>query len=115
MLAPFVTSQGEASWDAINACWSAQVFIPDLGHRFWKLTLQVCFLFLTFVTLIDYLTAVQILSRYRSWIEGSLPAIDASFRSPGTGTGIERRGQVRESPALAYKYSLIGTSRHPGD
>ena len=115
MLAPFVTSQGAASWDAINACWSAQVFIPDLGHRFWKLTLQVCFLFLTFVTLIAYLTVVQILSRYRSWIEGSLPAIDASFRSAGTGTGIERRGQVRVPPILAYKYSLIDISRHPRD
>ncbi|KAF8893790.1 oligomeric golgi complex component, COG2-domain-containing protein [Infundibulicybe gibba] len=36
----FVTSQGRAVWLAISACWSAQVFIPDLCHRFWRLTLQ---------------------------------------------------------------------------
>lgn len=56
MLAPFATAQGAASWDAINACWSAQVFIPDLGHRFWKLTLQVqnAIFYLTIVEPIVY-------------------------------------------------------------
>ncbi|KAK7685131.1 hypothetical protein QCA50_011494 [Cerrena zonata] len=90
--APFATAQGVASWDAINACWSAQVFIPDLGHRFWKLTLQI-------------------LSRYRSWMENSLPNIDASFRSAGTGTGIERRGQASAGPGSAN--SRTGTPTIP--
>lgn len=38
----FVTSQAVAVWTAISACWSAEIFIPELGHRFWRLTLQVC-------------------------------------------------------------------------
>ncbi|KAG6857675.1 hypothetical protein H0H87_004091 [Tephrocybe sp. NHM501043] len=38
--ASFMTSQAHAVWLAITACWSAEVFIPDLCHRFWRLTLQ---------------------------------------------------------------------------
>jgi len=38
---PFVTVQAAAVWEGIFACWSAEVFIPELGHRFWRLTLQV--------------------------------------------------------------------------
>ncbi|KAK7472820.1 hypothetical protein VKT23_000927 [Stygiomarasmius scandens] len=45
----FVTVQGSAVWVAISACWSAEIFMPDLSHRFWRLTLQL-------------------LSRYRLWI-----------------------------------------------
>lgn len=40
-LSPFVTPQVAAIWDAISTCWSAQVYIPELGHRFWKFHLQV--------------------------------------------------------------------------
>ncbi len=39
--APFATAQGTAAWIAISACWSAEVYIPDLCHKFWRLTLQV--------------------------------------------------------------------------
>jgi hypothetical protein len=41
---PFVTSQAAAVWVAISTCWSAEVYIPELNHRFWKFTLQVCLL-----------------------------------------------------------------------
>ena len=44
---PFATIQGAAVWDAIETCWSAPVYIPELSHRFWKLTLQVRVLLLT--------------------------------------------------------------------
>ena len=37
----FVLNQSLATWKAIGQCWSAEVFIPDLTHRFWRLTLQV--------------------------------------------------------------------------
>lgn len=40
--APFVTAQGAAIWEAITTCWSAEVYIPELSHRFWKFNLQVC-------------------------------------------------------------------------
>ncbi|CAL1707275.1 unnamed protein product [Somion occarium] len=78
--APFATAQGAATWEAISSCWSAQIFIPELGHRFWKLTLQL-------------------LSRYKLWMENSLPPIDASFRSAGAGSAVERRGNMSASSA----------------
>jgi conserved oligomeric Golgi complex subunit 2 len=37
----FATAQAAAVWEAIATCWSEDVFIPELGHRLWKLTLQV--------------------------------------------------------------------------
>lgn len=38
----FATPQAAAFYTAIQACWSSGVFIPELAHRFWRLTLQVC-------------------------------------------------------------------------
>ncbi|THH26420.1 hypothetical protein EUX98_g7769 [Antrodiella citrinella] len=63
--APFVTTQGAAVWDAIASCWSAQVYIPELSHRFWKLNLQL-------------------LSRYKTWLDASLPPLDTSTRTTGS-------------------------------
>lgn len=55
---PFTTHQASAVWIAISACWSSQVFIPELCPRFWKLTLQI-------------------LSRYRTWLSSCLDVIDS--------------------------------------
>ncbi|KAI0316446.1 COG complex component [Amylostereum chailletii] len=54
---PFITQQVSSVWSAINTCWSGDVFMPQLAHRFWKLTLQI-------------------LSRYKTWIENSQPKLD---------------------------------------
>jgi len=54
---PFVTPQAAAVWIAISACWSAQVFIPELCFRFWRLTLQI-------------------LSRYYLWLSTCLEFIE---------------------------------------
>ncbi|CAE6448860.1 unnamed protein product [Rhizoctonia solani] len=54
----FATPQANAVYTAIKSCWSTQVYIPELGHRFWRLTLQL-------------------LSRYRTWMDASLPLKDA--------------------------------------
>lgn len=35
------SEQAMAVLMAISRCWSPEVYIPELGHRFWKLTLQV--------------------------------------------------------------------------
>ncbi|KAH9892690.1 COG complex component [Cubamyces lactineus] len=56
-LAPFVTPQAAAVLDAVRACWSAEVFIPDLSARFWRFTLQI-------------------LSRYKTWLDKSLPPLE---------------------------------------
>ncbi|KAJ7680372.1 COG complex component [Mycena polygramma] len=51
----FATTQATAVWVAISACWSAEVFISELSHRFWRLTLQL-------------------LSRYKTWLSNcSIP------------------------------------------
>jgi hypothetical protein len=36
------SAHASAVVSSIAKCWSSDVFIPELGHRFWKLTLQVC-------------------------------------------------------------------------
>ncbi|QRV79502.1 conserved oligomeric Golgi complex subunit 2 [Ceratobasidium sp. AG-Ba] len=53
----FITAEANAIFTAIQTCWSTQVFVPELGHRFWRLTLQL-------------------LSRYRTWINVNLPLKD---------------------------------------
>jgi hypothetical protein len=37
----FFVPQARGIYQAIATCWSSTVYIPELGHRFWKLTLQV--------------------------------------------------------------------------
>ncbi|KAG2368424.1 oligomeric golgi complex component, COG2-domain-containing protein [Suillus spraguei] len=59
----FVTAQAADIFTAIASCWSAEVYIPDLAHRFWKFTLQL-------------------LSRYREWLESSLPPAGGSPVKP---------------------------------
>ncbi|KAJ3548647.1 hypothetical protein NM688_g5267 [Phlebia brevispora] len=58
---PFVTTQAAAVWEAIATCWSAEVYIPDLNYRFWRLTLQL-------------------ISRYHTWLQGVLPALESSSK-----------------------------------
>ncbi|THU95639.1 COG complex component [Dendrothele bispora CBS 962.96] len=55
----FVTTQGSAIWVAISACWSAEIYMPELSHRFWRLMLQL-------------------LSRYQTWINGVLGSTDST-------------------------------------
>ncbi|OCH93776.1 COG complex component [Obba rivulosa] len=56
-LEPFVTPQAAAIWEAISTCWSAEVYIPELAYRFWRLTLQL-------------------LNRHRTWLDSSIPAFE---------------------------------------
>ncbi|KAK0212634.1 COG complex component [Desarmillaria ectypa] len=58
--APFVTAQAVATWMAVAACWSAEVYIPDLSYRFWRLTLQL-------------------LSRYKTWLEQNLVGMERAL------------------------------------
>ncbi|KAJ7462357.1 COG complex component [Mycena galericulata] len=59
----FATIQAAAVWVAISACWSAEVFIAELSHRFWRLTLQL-------------------LSRYKTWLSNSLIPDDKPIAIP---------------------------------
>ncbi|KDQ57488.1 hypothetical protein JAAARDRAFT_177682 [Jaapia argillacea MUCL 33604] len=80
--APFVTPQAAAVWQAVTTCWSAEVYIPDLGFRFWKFTLQL-------------------LSRYKTWLLGSLPPIEPLPKSQP----LERA--VSGSPAITRSVTPI--------
>ena len=46
------------------------MFLPELNHRFWKFTLQI-------------------LSRYKTWLEKSLPAFDTTSKGVVAGLGVE--------------------------
>ncbi|KAG8878645.1 hypothetical protein FRB97_002328 [Tulasnella sp. 331] len=50
----FVSPQAYSFFTAIESCWSSHIFIPEISHQFWRLTLQL-------------------LSRYKSWTESGLP------------------------------------------
>jgi conserved oligomeric Golgi complex subunit 2 len=53
---PFSMSSSAAVWSAMTTCWDRNVYVPQLAHRFWKLMLQI-------------------LSRYRTWIQNCLPPV----------------------------------------
>ncbi|KAH9071546.1 hypothetical protein EDB83DRAFT_2364583 [Lactarius deliciosus] len=57
-------SSTAAVWSTMTStCWDRNVFVLQLAHHFWKFMLQV-------------------LSRYRTWIENSLPAYLSGFLKP---------------------------------
>lgn len=64
---------------AVKACWTSSTYIPELGHRFWRLTLQVslwCSHSIRLATILaDIAMLLQILSRYRTWLEKAVPAL----------------------------------------
>lgn len=62
-IAPFVMASTAALWSATTACWDRNVFAPQLAHRCWKLMLQI-------------------LSRYRTWIENNLQAFPVALPKP---------------------------------
>ncbi|KAG8712025.1 hypothetical protein FRC09_020291 [Ceratobasidium sp. 395] len=83
----FSTAEANAVYSAIRTCWSTQVFIPELGHRFWRLTLQL-------------------LSRYRTWINATLPLKDALTIQTDRVTALSAGGIPRPStPDIADQSS----------
>jgi conserved oligomeric Golgi complex subunit 2 len=59
-ISPFAMSSSAAVWSAIATCWDRNVYVPQLAHRFWKLMLQI-------------------LSRYRTWIQNSFTTSSADL------------------------------------
>ncbi|KAI0645824.1 COG complex component [Trametes meyenii] len=80
-LAPFVTQQAAAVFDAVRASWSAEVFIPELSARFWRFTLQI-------------------LSRYRTWLDKSLPPLEPPPKVAAA-VAAERGGSIASPTARA--------------
>lgn len=74
----FLTAQAEVVWASITSCWSADIFIPDLAPRFWKLTLQL-------------------LSRYKTWLDATLISIESSSKLPAADKSLVGLPQSRAS------------------
>ncbi|KAL1945811.1 hypothetical protein VTO73DRAFT_1813 [Trametes versicolor] len=88
-LAPFVTTQAAAVFDAVRACWSAEVFIPELSARFWRFTLQI-------------------ISRYRTWLDKSLPPLEPPAKVAAA-VAAERIGGPAGSSATARASTPVPT------
>ncbi|KAG9108378.1 hypothetical protein FRC07_008455, partial [Ceratobasidium sp. 392] len=92
----FTTAEANAIYSAIQSCWSTQVYVPELGHRFWRLTLQVRNA-LYQSTYIHLIIDLQLLSRYKTWINATLPLKDASATHTDRVTTLTTGGIPRPS------------------
>ena len=50
--------QAQGVIEAVCTCWQEDVYLDELGHRFWRLTLQI-------------------ICRYKNWLDDSLPQREA--------------------------------------
>ncbi|EKM80999.1 hypothetical protein AGABI1DRAFT_36770 [Agaricus bisporus var. burnettii JB137-S8] len=82
----FLLAQTKALWKAVAACWSPEILIPELSHRFWRLTLQL-------------------LSRYGSWLN-SVYAIVADS-NPALRLATSTSSEVSSTEATAIEDVLL--------
>ncbi|KAH9180208.1 COG complex component [Lactarius sanguifluus] len=97
-ITPFVMSSTAAVWSAMATCWDRNVFVPQLAHRFWKLMLQI-------------------LSRYRTWIENSLPAypLGPPKPIPSAGEKLLMTGETTKSISRASTPTTGQTEGNPSE
>ncbi|XP_006461130.1 hypothetical protein AGABI2DRAFT_68876 [Agaricus bisporus var. bisporus H97] len=82
----FLLAQTKALWKAVASCWSPEILIPELSHRFWRLTLQL-------------------LSRYGSWLN-SVYAIVADS-NPALRLATSTSSEVSSTEATAIEDVLL--------
>ncbi|KAL5485251.1 hypothetical protein ACEPAI_7893 [Sanghuangporus weigelae] len=88
----FVLVQSMAIWNALNQCWNTEIYLTDLGPRFWRLTLQL-------------------IKRYRTWIESSMPPFENASKKqtmPDKASGTELPGSRSSTPGPGQETSSIG-------
>lgn len=68
----------EAAYKAAQTCSSDEIYLRDLGARFWKLTLQI-------------------ISRYKSWLEANLPEGAAQAVQPALAAAAAQSSGVQRS------------------
>ncbi|KAJ9104921.1 hypothetical protein QFC19_003716 [Naganishia cerealis] len=78
----YALSQSAAAMAAIKACWAPSTYIPELSNRFWRLTLQI-------------------LSRYRTWVEKAAPALYAPAISTPASNSAAAGSSGRQSSTLS--------------
>ncbi|KAF8502380.1 COG complex component [Russula emetica] len=84
---PFSMSSSAAVWLAMTTCWDRNVYVPQLAHRFWKLMLQI-------------------LSRYRTWIQNSLPPSPLDHGKPLPAN--EKQSTPGDTPKIISRSSTPG-------
>lgn len=75
---PLLLAASESVYTAIGSCWKDDIYLSDLAGRFWRLTLQL-------------------LSRYRTWVNASLP--DAVRQQLGSAQSVLAGNQLAGYPA----------------
>lgn len=86
----YVMPQTLAAFQAIRTCWSPGVYLPELAGRFWRLTLQI-------------------LSRYRVWLEGAAPALFDPERQPNIKAQAPQPPQTQPSSRNSLTLSRSAT------
>lgn len=76
--APWTLPQSGATWDAFQRCWAPEIFIPELAHRFLRLSLQI-------------------VERYSGWLSSQLKGF-----KPGTD-----EDQSEDDAALRFAASAV--------
>jgi len=72
----FLLGQTVSLWRAVTMCWSPEVLIPELSHRFWRLTLQVSNKCLILSQVLTHYK--QLLNRYATWLHSAYATIGES-------------------------------------
>lgn len=75
-------------WMCLNACWSDQIYLPLLAHRFWKLTLQLLSRYCIFIKeLSTYATSEGNVAETKSVMPTSGRDVHPAFISEDQQTG----------------------------
>ncbi|XP_051935688.1 conserved oligomeric Golgi complex subunit 2 [Hippocampus zosterae] len=88
-------------WSCLVRCWSDQVYLPPLAHRFWKLTLQLYSRYATFLNEALSKTTAPEASK-----EPSRP-LPSSASSTSSRTSVEETGSESGSPASLSTKQLV--------
>lgn len=92
-ISPFSMSASAAVWSAMTTCWDRNVYVPQLAHRFWKLMLQI-------------------LSRYRTWIQNSLPPSPLDHGKP---LPANEKSTSGDTPRIISRSSTPGPQESSSD
>ncbi|XP_056422941.1 conserved oligomeric Golgi complex subunit 2 isoform X2 [Hyla sarda] len=75
-------------WTCLTACWSDQIYLPLLAHRFWKLTLQLLSRYCAFIKeLSTFATSEGDVSENKSFMPASGRDVPHAFNSEEQQTG----------------------------
>ncbi|XP_061692846.1 conserved oligomeric Golgi complex subunit 2 [Syngnathoides biaculeatus] len=94
--------QASASlWSCLTRCWADKIYLPQLAHRFWKLTLQLYSRYGTFLD--EVLTKTALLEASKE----PARALPSSASSTSSRTSVEETGSESGSPTSLSTKKLV--------